>query len=127
MAIILIASTFLFCSELEYGDSGSWVVESSTGKVYGHLIAANSFGEGYVVLLDEILHDIPRVMGDETVSVTIATENDLRQYKWRRIAERDESNDISQDEASGKGGSPPKFICHLNTLHNPVRFHNFSW
>jgi hypothetical protein len=95
--------------------------------VHGHLIAANSFGEGYVVLLDEILHDIPRVMRDETVSATIATENDLRQYKWRRIAEGDDSNDRSQGKASGIGGSPPKFMRHLNTLHNPAGFHNFSW
>ncbi|KAJ3479256.1 hypothetical protein NLG97_g8365 [Lecanicillium saksenae] len=42
------------------GDSGSWVANPSNGNVYGHLVAIDAFGEGYVVPIKHTLEDIKR-------------------------------------------------------------------
>jgi hypothetical protein len=78
------------------------------------------------VLLDEILRDIPRVMGEEAMSATIATESDLRQYRWRRTAHGDDNNDPSRHNIPGIGRSPPKLMSHPYTILNFARSYNSS-
>ncbi|RYP29976.1 hypothetical protein DL767_006459 [Monosporascus sp. MG133] len=50
------------------GDSGSWVVSERTLQVYGHVVATDAFGGGYIMPLDETFRDIKN-----RLSVTIAS------------------------------------------------------
>ncbi|KAI1763326.1 hypothetical protein GGR53DRAFT_372607 [Hypoxylon sp. FL1150] len=36
-------------SDLKHGDSGAWVINESTGKMYGHVMAINGLGEAHVI------------------------------------------------------------------------------
>ncbi|KAJ3498249.1 hypothetical protein NLG97_g1278 [Lecanicillium saksenae] len=45
-------------SHLLRGDSGAWVVNPTNGHVYGHLVAVDAFGEGYVIPMHETLQSI---------------------------------------------------------------------
>jgi hypothetical protein len=49
------------------GDSGGWVVDEISHEVYGHLIAADLFGDGYVVPLLDSLEDIKERLGAQLV------------------------------------------------------------
>ncbi|KAI0515090.1 hypothetical protein F5B22DRAFT_201446 [Xylaria bambusicola] len=40
------------------GDSGSWVIGEATGKVYGHVVSIDMFGEANVMPFDHTLRDI---------------------------------------------------------------------
>jgi len=40
------------------GDSGAWVVDASTDEVYGHVVATDVFGRGYVVPICDSFEDI---------------------------------------------------------------------
>jgi len=40
------------------GDSGSWVVDQDTSELYGHLVASDLFGTGYVIPMMNIFDDI---------------------------------------------------------------------
>ncbi|KAI0381134.1 hypothetical protein F5Y04DRAFT_84635 [Hypomontagnella monticulosa] len=44
--------------QLSDGDSGSWVVDERTLQVYGHVVAADDFGSGYIIPLDKVFEDI---------------------------------------------------------------------
>ncbi|PMD35088.1 hypothetical protein L207DRAFT_638536 [Hyaloscypha variabilis F] len=44
---------------LEYGDSGSWVVEAESGILYGMLLAtSNAMGEGYIIPIHKVFQKI---------------------------------------------------------------------
>ena len=65
-------------SVLDAGDCGSWVVDSVTHEVYGHVIASDAFGEAYVVPLDATLRDITqKILGD---CVCLPTEDDVKEW-----------------------------------------------
>lgn len=51
------------------GDSGSWVVDAVTYKVYGHLIGQDMFGDGYVIPLASTFRDIAQVLGAKSVKL----------------------------------------------------------
>ncbi|KAK1641019.1 hypothetical protein BDP81DRAFT_417890 [Colletotrichum phormii] len=53
--------------EVGEGDSGAWVVGSSSHDVFGHTIAADMFGDAYIVPLDQTFADIQRSLGAESV------------------------------------------------------------
>ncbi|KAF2094403.1 hypothetical protein NA57DRAFT_60447 [Rhizodiscina lignyota] len=57
------------------GDSGSWIVDATDGRVYGHLIAVDAFGDGYVVPLEDSLQDMANQLG--AVSASLVTSEDL--------------------------------------------------
>jgi hypothetical protein len=40
------------------GDSGAWVIDYVTGELYGHLVASDVFGTGYVIPIDDVFQDI---------------------------------------------------------------------
>ena len=44
--------------DIQRGDSGGWVVEYLTLNVYGHLVASDVLGDGYVIPLLDTLEDI---------------------------------------------------------------------
>jgi hypothetical protein len=51
------------------GDSGSWVVHSSRLEVYGHVVASDTFGAGYVIPMTRSLEDIRRTFNMASVEL----------------------------------------------------------
>ena len=60
------------------GECGSWVIDASTGYVYGHAVASDLFGDIYVVPMAAILGDIKAIMGASSVSLSRLTIWDRR-------------------------------------------------
>lgn len=60
------------------GDCGSWVVDSQTGKVYGHIVALDTFGEAYIVPSRDSFQDIAKQLG--CASVHIPTGQEICDY-----------------------------------------------
>ncbi len=56
------------------GDSGSWVVDEKTHEVYGHLVASDMFGEGYVIPLYATFHDMQIRLDVESVDLPSAID-----------------------------------------------------
>ncbi|KAJ4387899.1 hypothetical protein N0V93_008502 [Gnomoniopsis smithogilvyi] len=67
-------------SEVEYGDSGSWVVAESCLGVYGHVIADDVFGDAYVIPMPDILDDIRQFLGASSVGLPSAP--DIIAKRW---------------------------------------------
>lgn len=42
----------------QQGDSGTWVIDASTNKVYGHVVASDAVGRAFVVPLYDIFADV---------------------------------------------------------------------
>ncbi|KAI0894143.1 hypothetical protein F4806DRAFT_132327 [Annulohypoxylon nitens] len=59
------------------GDSGSWVIDNCTYEVYGHLVASDVFGSGYVIPLKAIFADIKQRLRAELVA--LPTVADVKQ------------------------------------------------
>ena len=59
---------------LTIGDCGSWVVDTLTNELYGHVVAADMFGDAYVVPLNETLEQIEEVLDAESVALPTASE-----------------------------------------------------
>lgn len=56
------------------GDSGAWVVEAHTSKVYGHLIASDSMGDGYMISLHDTLESIRDATGADVVDLATSID-----------------------------------------------------
>ncbi|KAI1414437.1 hypothetical protein F5Y13DRAFT_158543 [Hypoxylon sp. FL1857] len=54
-------------SGIHDGDSGSWVVDTTSFEVYGQLIASDVLGGGYVVTMTDIFDDIKSQLGAQNV------------------------------------------------------------
>ncbi|KAK1465930.1 hypothetical protein CMEL01_11922 [Colletotrichum melonis] len=61
--------------EVRSGDSGAWVVGSSSHDVFGHIVARDMFGDAYVVPLDQTFNDIRTSM--DATSVQLASPQDF--------------------------------------------------
>ncbi|KAK8018055.1 hypothetical protein PG991_007245 [Apiospora marii] len=55
--------------EVADGDSGSWVVDEETLEVYGHIVAADAFGGGYIIPIEDTMSDIRRYLNATSVSL----------------------------------------------------------
>ncbi|KAH8683965.1 hypothetical protein BGZ61DRAFT_534649 [Ilyonectria robusta] len=51
------------------GDSGSWVVDSETFELYGHLVASDIFNSGYVIPIAQVLDNIKEQLGASSVGL----------------------------------------------------------
>jgi hypothetical protein len=67
--------------EIQRGDCGSWVVDSMTHQVYGHIVASDSMNEAYVVPLRAIFDQIKNCAGAN--HVRLAKENDIQEWRSR--------------------------------------------
>ena len=65
-------------SVLDAGDCGSWVVDSVTHEVYGHVVASDAFGDAYVVPLDNTFRDIRQQLAAD--QVCLPTEDEV--LRW---------------------------------------------
>jgi hypothetical protein len=45
-------------SDILDGESGSWIIDEQTLEVFGHLVASDILGSGYVIPMRAILEDI---------------------------------------------------------------------
>ncbi|KAK8109455.1 hypothetical protein PG999_007592 [Apiospora kogelbergensis] len=52
---------------ITHGDSGSWVMNENSGLIYGHLVATDIFGGGYVVPFLDAIDDIKERLGASSV------------------------------------------------------------
>ena len=94
-------------SVLDEGDCGSWVVDSVTHEVYGHVVASDSFGDAYVIPLDDSFRDIRQQLAAD--KVCLPTEREVVEWIQSR-------NTIQLIQ-----NIPDVMFCADNTL--PV----FSW
>ena len=65
-------------SVLDAGDCGSWVVDSVTHEVYGHVVASDAFGDAYVIPLDNIFRDIRQQLAAD--QVCLPTESEVLEW-----------------------------------------------
>ncbi|KAJ8132834.1 hypothetical protein O1611_g786 [Lasiodiplodia mahajangana] len=72
---------------LEPGDSGSWVIQVTTGVVYGHVVYADRFGEAYAMPFDHTLRDIRVRLRADLVGLPREFENLTDTWKWTTEAE----------------------------------------
>lgn len=62
--------------EVSHGTSGAWVVESTTLRILGHVVATDITGDAYVLPMGDILDDICSDLGAQ--KVTVASELDFQ-------------------------------------------------
>lgn len=55
------------CLALQSGDSGAWIADDITNELYGHVVADDVFGRGYVVPIHDSLEDIKNRLGVDSV------------------------------------------------------------
>jgi hypothetical protein len=60
---------------LQPGDCGSWVIDSASGEVFGHIVASGNFGEAYVLALKLTVENMENSLGVD--EVRIPTQGDL--------------------------------------------------
>lgn len=58
------------------GDSGAWVVHHAGSKLYGHVVAADGFGDAYILPAPDTFANIRNCMG--AVTVTLPDEKDFK-------------------------------------------------
>ena len=83
-------------SVLDEGDCGSWVVDSVTYEVYGHVVASDSFGDAYVIPLDVSFRDIRQQLAAE--KVCLPTESEVLEWIQQEMLEE------NSGRRSGVGG-----------------------
>lgn len=84
---------------LRPGDSGSWVVDSLHGWVYGHVIEVDIFGDGYVVPIEECLEDIKERAGARRVAIPSEEEIIALGRKSRYVGYSGDSGYASVDSS----------------------------
>ena len=67
---------------LNAGDCGSWVVDSVTHEVYGHVVASDAFGDAYVIPLDNTFRDMKQQLA--AYEVCLPTESEVFEWVKRR-------------------------------------------
>jgi hypothetical protein len=61
-------------SEIYEGEPGSWIVVQKTLEVYGHLVAPDALGYGYVIPLSETFRNIMQQLGAVSVNLPSAID-----------------------------------------------------
>lgn len=51
------------------GDSGAWVIDARTCRVYGYIVASDVFGRAYVVALQDVFDDIEDRLGSKITEI----------------------------------------------------------
>ncbi|KAI1125953.1 hypothetical protein F5Y10DRAFT_222105 [Nemania abortiva] len=67
--------------DLKTGDSGSWVVESNEGQVYGHLVASVANGDGLIIPIHTTLEGMKELTGAS--AIRLPTAEDIRNLSTR--------------------------------------------
>lgn len=94
---MLLGTFSLNMSGLEKGHSGAWVVEAHTSKVYGHVVASDALGDGYIIPMLNILACIRAVTGAKVVDLATTLDVACAQAMHLRLSDHSDSDD---DDAS---------------------------
>ncbi|KAI9688381.1 MAG: hypothetical protein M1822_001330 [Bathelium mastoideum] len=79
--------------EIIEGDSGSWVIDGKTGEVFGHVVASDAFGDGYVVPIQATFCDIATRLN--AVSVDLPTTVDIASLVFDNAIEMEAASAFS--------------------------------
>lgn len=77
------------------GDCGSWVVDSHTYEVYGHVVALDAFGEAYVIPIKETLRCIEKQLSAQRVCLPRQDEV----QEWIRQSQVEQVSDVLADSS----------------------------
>jgi hypothetical protein len=69
-------------AELQRGDSGSWVVDVTSGEVFGHVVSVDAMGEAFVVPMQATLQNLEERLGVN--SAALPTKEQVETYKKPR-------------------------------------------
>ncbi|KAK7992030.1 hypothetical protein PG988_000824 [Apiospora saccharicola] len=86
--------------EVVDGDSGSWVVNEETLELYGHVVAADAFGGGYIIPITDTMSDIRRYLNATSVSLPSVTDIVSGQASTRGRSDRSTAEDIKHQRRS---------------------------
>ena len=76
-------NSYLQEAALNVGDCGSWIVDTITQRVYGHVVAVDLFGEAYVVPLEATFRDMETQLAAK--SVGLPDKKEIRKWQaWHR-------------------------------------------
>ncbi|KXH41905.1 hypothetical protein CSIM01_02741 [Colletotrichum simmondsii] len=86
--------------EVREGDSGAWVVCSAYHEVFGHIVAADMFGDAYVLPLEDTFEAIRKSLG--AASVQLASPQDFAVNATRILADsaNREIYELSSEQSS---------------------------
>ncbi|KAH8587050.1 hypothetical protein B0O99DRAFT_694901 [Bisporella sp. PMI_857] len=68
-------------SGLRPGDSGAWIIDTSTFEVYGHVVATDEFKEAYVVPICATFENVKFQLG--ALDVCLPTGHDIAVFKYK--------------------------------------------
>ncbi|EXJ64909.1 hypothetical protein A1O7_01248 [Cladophialophora yegresii CBS 114405] len=80
-------------AEIRDGDSGSWVLNPSRLEVYGHVIASDAFGSGYIIPMTRSLEDIRQTV--DLASVELPTLVDVASKVFSEDFQGDDYADLA--------------------------------
>lgn len=84
---------------LQDGSCGSWVIDSTSAVVCGHMVVINDLGEAYVIPISEILCDIMHRLLAGT-SIYIPSSNDIEEWYWKPLWSRNAKPTSSEQHPS---------------------------
>lgn len=87
------------------GDSGAWVFQAGSKKIYGYVIATNGSRHAYMVILHKAMAEIQRSLGASGVSLANSTDPDLRLHPGM-THEPDERTHRRKDPLKTRGSIP---------------------
>ncbi|KAL9086307.1 MAG: hypothetical protein Q9165_007222 [Trypethelium subeluteriae] len=97
------------------GDSGAWVIETTSGKVCGHVLAhCKEKGVAYICPMDILFDDMKHILGANKITLPSAEEPELvniAQHGEGQMAELDNlpGDGEEEDMAQHEGGHMPVF------------------
>ncbi|KAK8014737.1 hypothetical protein PG990_008033 [Apiospora arundinis] len=92
--------------EVSDGDSGSWVVDGKTLEVYGHVVATDAFGGGYVIPIKDTMSDIQRNLNATSVSLP-STEYVSYEHVARKVEQESSRTSVTVSTSNQRRLSLP--------------------
>ncbi|KAJ5885184.1 hypothetical protein N7495_009694 [Penicillium taxi] len=118
-------------AEIADGDSGSWVVNERSREVYGHIIAADAFGGGYIIPMDDTLRDIKTHLQVEYVDVAslvdIASVSMVKMTSVTAVDDETKERAVSESMPEPKAPEPQEQVnVPPRTRRSQSRGYNIS-
>jgi hypothetical protein len=78
---VIASANFPFFTALKQGSSGAWVIDEETHELYGHIVASDIFGRGYVVPSDDVFQDIKAQLAAKSITLPLSFELGASNFK----------------------------------------------
>ncbi|KAF5619020.1 hypothetical protein F52700_11880 [Fusarium sp. NRRL 52700] len=98
-------------SSLSPGDSGSWVVDTKTSVLYGHVVSTDAFGEAQVMPIRSTLDSIKVQMNATRVFLPNSDEIRLLQEESRSRAANLEISLVTEESSSKRAASRQDIVA----------------